>query len=104
PGTVHLTPPLDRLGKNIRFQQLSGPVMAKATEDTLFYRYKRLLAANEVGGEPGKAPGGPEEFHRRMDERARLQPHGLSASATQDTKRGEDARARLYALSEGADV
>ncbi|TAV83817.1 malto-oligosyltrehalose synthase [Rhizobium leguminosarum] len=88
----------------IRFQQLSGPVMAKATEDTLFYRYNRLLAANEVGGEPGKAPGGPEEFHRRMAERARLQPHGLSASATHDTKRGEDTRARLYALSEGADV
>ena len=88
----------------IRFQQLSGPVMAKATEDTLFYRYNRLIAANEVGGEPGKAPGGPEEFHRRMAERARLQPHGLSASATHDTKRGEDARARLYALSEGADV
>ncbi|MEH7910920.1 malto-oligosyltrehalose synthase [Rhizobium laguerreae] len=88
----------------IRFQQLSGPVMAKATEDTLFYRYNRLLAANEVGDEPGKSPGGPEEFHRRMAERARLQPHGLSASATHDTKRGEDARARLYALSEGADV
>ncbi|EJT06111.1 malto-oligosyltrehalose synthase [Rhizobium sp. CCGE 510] len=88
----------------IRFQQLSGPVMAKATEDTLFYRYNRLLAANEVGGEPGKAPDGPEGFHRRMAERARLQPHGLSATATHDTKRGEDARARLYALSEGADV
>ncbi|WHO76122.1 malto-oligosyltrehalose synthase [Rhizobium sp. BT03] len=88
----------------IRFQQLSGPVMAKATEDTLFYRYNRLLAANEVGGEPGKTPDGPEGFHRRMAERARLQPHGLSASATHDTKRGEDARARLYALSEGADV
>ncbi|MBB2750308.1 UNVERIFIED_ORG: (1-_4)-alpha-D-glucan 1-alpha-D-glucosylmutase [Rhizobium aethiopicum] len=88
----------------IRFQQLSGPVMAKATEDTLFYRYNRLLAANEVGGEPAKTPDGPEGFHRRMAERARLQPHGLSASATHDTKRGEDARARLYALSEGADV
>ena len=88
----------------IRFQQLSGPVMAKATEDTLFYRHNRLLAANEVGGEPGKAPGGTEEFHRRMAERARLQPHGLSATSTHDTKRGEDARARLYALSEGADV
>ncbi|ANK89071.1 MULTISPECIES: malto-oligosyltrehalose synthase [unclassified Rhizobium] len=88
----------------IRFQQLSGPVMAKATEDTLFYRYNRLLAANEVGGEPGKTPEGPDGFHRRMAERARLQPHGLSASATHDTKRGEDARARLYVLSEGADV
>ncbi|MGO7726378.1 hypothetical protein ACC675_37810, partial [Rhizobium ruizarguesonis] len=79
-------------------------VMAKATEDTLFYRYNRLLAVKEVGGEPGKAPGGPEEFHRRIAERARMQPHGLSASATHDTKRGEDARARLSALSEGADV
>ncbi|MBX5224880.1 malto-oligosyltrehalose synthase [Rhizobium sp. NLR9b] len=88
----------------IRFQQLSGPVMAKAMEDTLFYRYNRLLAANEVGGEPGKAPEGPDGFHRRMAERARLQPHGLSASSTHDTKRGEDARARLYVLSEGADV
>ncbi|WP_064713279.1 malto-oligosyltrehalose synthase [Rhizobium bangladeshense] len=88
----------------IRFQQLSGPVMAKATEDTLFYRYNRLLAANEVGSEPGKAPEGPDGFHRRMAERARLQPHGLSASSTHDTKRGEDARARLYVLSEGADV
>ncbi|MEB3044082.1 malto-oligosyltrehalose synthase [Rhizobium mulingense] len=88
----------------IRFQQLSGPVMAKATEDTLFYRYSRLLAANEVGGEPGKPPEGPDGFHRRMAERARLQPHGLSTSSTHDTKRGEDARARLYVLSEGADV
>ncbi|ANL43085.1 UNVERIFIED_ORG: (1-_4)-alpha-D-glucan 1-alpha-D-glucosylmutase [Rhizobium esperanzae] len=88
----------------IRFQQLSGPVMAKAVEDTLFYRYNRLLAANEVGSEPGKPPEGPDGFHRRMAERARLQPHGLSATATHDTKRGEDARARLYALSEGADV
>ncbi|ABC93447.1 putative maltooligosyl trehalose synthase protein (plasmid) [Rhizobium etli CFN 42] len=88
----------------IRFQQLSGPVMAKATEDTLFYRYNRLLAANEVGSEPGKPPEGLDGFHRRMAERARLQPHGLSATATHDTKRGEDARARLYALSEGADV
>ncbi|OWV70500.1 malto-oligosyltrehalose synthase [Rhizobium sp. R634] len=88
----------------IRFQQLSGPVMAKATEDTLFYRYNRLLGANEVGGEPGRTPEGPEGFHRRMAERARLQPLGLSASTTHDTKRGEDARARLYTLSEGADV
>ncbi len=87
-----------------RFQQLSGPVMAKAMEDTLFYRYGRLLASNEVGGEPDHAPGGIEAFHLAMQDRARSQPAGLSATSTHDTKRGEDARARLYALSEGADV
>jgi (1->4)-alpha-D-glucan 1-alpha-D-glucosylmutase len=87
-----------------RFQQLSGPVMAKAMEDTLFYRYNRLLAANEVGGEPDRTPGGIDAFHALMGNRARSQPAGLSATTTHDTKRGEDARARLYGLSEGADV
>ncbi|MBB3659750.1 (1-_4)-alpha-D-glucan 1-alpha-D-glucosylmutase [Rhizobium sp. BK650] len=88
----------------MRFQQLSGPVMAKAMEDTLFYRYNRLLATNEVGGEPDHAPGGVDAFHAAMRDRQRSQPFGLSATSTHDTKRGEDARARLYALSEGADV
>lgn len=74
--------------------------MAKAMEDTLFYRHNRLLAANEVGGEPDSQPGGISEFHLLMKERARLQPLGLSATSTHDTKRGEDARTRLYALSE----
>jgi (1->4)-alpha-D-glucan 1-alpha-D-glucosylmutase len=87
-----------------RFQQLSGPVMAKAMEDTMFYRNNLLLAANEVGGEPGRVPGGIDVFHEQMAERARVQPHGLSATATHDTKRGEDARARLYALSEEPDL
>lgn len=89
-----------------RFQQLSGPVMAKALEDTLFYRYNRLLAANEVGGEPdhveATAALGIQAFHAAMRERLQTQPHGLNATSTHDTKRGEDARARLYALSEGA--
>ncbi|MCM2449295.1 malto-oligosyltrehalose synthase [Agrobacterium vitis] len=88
----------------IRFQQLSGPVMAKALEDTLFYRYNRLIAANEVGGEPAHPPGGARAFHAAMVERVQTQKHGLSASSTHDTKRGEDARARLYTLSEGTDV
>jgi (1->4)-alpha-D-glucan 1-alpha-D-glucosylmutase len=87
-----------------RFQQLSGPVMAKAMEDTLFYRHNLLLAANEVGGDPGERPGGADVFHRQMQQRASLQPHGLSATSTHDTKRGEDARARLYALSEEPDT
>ena len=85
-----------------RFQQLSGPVMAKAMEDTLFYRHNRLLAANEVGGEPDAEPGGIAAFHQAMTKRAETQPNALSATATHDTKRGEDARARLYTLSEGA--
>ncbi|MGM4912853.1 malto-oligosyltrehalose synthase [Rhizobium sp. 768_B6_N1_8] len=88
----------------LRFQQLSGPVMAKAMEDTLFYRYNRLLALNEVGGEPDHVPGGIEAFHQFMQARRRSQPSGLSATSTHDTKRGEDARARLYAVSEGAGV
>jgi (1->4)-alpha-D-glucan 1-alpha-D-glucosylmutase len=88
----------------IRFQQLSGPVMAKAMEDTLFYRYNRLLAVNEVGGEPDHMPGGIEAFHLIMQDRARSQPAGLSATSTHDTKRGEDTRSRLYAVSEGAGV
>jgi (1->4)-alpha-D-glucan 1-alpha-D-glucosylmutase len=83
-----------------RFQQLSGPIMAKAVEDTLFYRYNRLIATNEVGGEPDEAPGGVAAFHRMMADRRKHQPHGLSTTSTHDTKRGEDARARLYTLSE----
>lgn len=84
----------------VRFQQLSGPVMAKALEDTLFYRFNRLIAANEVGGEPDKAPGGLSAFHSEMMIRSKTHATALSATATHDTKRGEDARARLYTLSE----
>ena len=84
----------------VRFQQTTGPLMAKAVEDTAFYRYNRLLALNEVGGEPGVFGAPLAEFHRAMIERYEQQPSGLSATATHDTKRGEDARARLYALSE----
>lgn len=83
-----------------RFQQTTGPVMAKAVEDTLFYRRNRLIALNEVGGDPEERDGSVDKFHKLMAERAGTQPEGLSASSTHDTKRGEDARARLYALSE----
>jgi (1->4)-alpha-D-glucan 1-alpha-D-glucosylmutase len=83
-----------------RFQQTSGPVMAKAIEDTLFYRFNRLIALNEVGASPQHYGAPLAEFHARMAQRAQTQPGGLSASATHDTKRGEDARARLYVLSE----
>ncbi len=84
----------------LRMQQLTGPVMAKGLEDTAFYRYFPLAALNEVGGDPDAFGYPIEEFHRRNAERARTFPHGLSASATHDTKRGEDTRARLIVLSE----
>ncbi|HEY8381038.1 MAG TPA: malto-oligosyltrehalose synthase [Microvirga sp.] len=87
-----------------RFQQLTGPVMAKSLEDTLFYRYVRLLSLNEVGGDPHHFGMQPEEFHRLNAERARSWPHAMIGTATHDTKRGEDARARLNALSEMPEV
>ncbi|KTR07649.1 alpha-amylase [Aureimonas ureilytica] len=83
-----------------RFQQTTGAVMAKAVEDTVFYRYNRLIALNEVGGEPDHYGSSPERFHEDMAIRLEDQPEGLMASSTHDTKRGEDARARLYTLSE----
>ena len=84
----------------VRFQQTTGPVMAKALEDTTFYRYNRLVALNEVGGEPDRFGAPPAAFHAAMLQRLPRQPAGLNATSTHDTKRGEDARARLYALSE----
>ena len=82
------------------FQQLSGPVMAKALEDTAFYRFPRLLALNEVGGEPDAHGVTPEKLHALNMERLERWPHTMLTTATHDTKRGEDARARLVVLSE----
>ncbi|MFZ5890693.1 MAG: glycogen debranching protein GlgX [Myxococcota bacterium] len=84
----------------LRFQQLTGPIMAKASEDTAFYRYTRLLSLNEVGGDPGKFGTLPEEFHRNNAERARSWPLAMTTTATHDTKRGEDVAARISALTE----
>jgi (1->4)-alpha-D-glucan 1-alpha-D-glucosylmutase len=83
-----------------KVQQLTGPIMAKAMEDTAFYRYHRLLALNEVGNEPNLPGLGLNEFHSRMTARAISQPHSMIATATHDTKRGEDARMRILALAE----
>jgi len=83
-----------------RMQHLTGPLLAKALEDTFFYRHHRLLAQNEVGGDPLAAGGSVERFHQRMAQRALRQPAGLSTTSTHDTKRGEDARARLFTLAE----
>ncbi len=87
-----------------RFQQTSGPVMAKGIEDTLFYRHNCLIALNEVGGAPDRYGMPLSAFHEAMAARRRRQPAGLSATGTHDTKRGEDARARLYVLSEMPDA
>jgi (1->4)-alpha-D-glucan 1-alpha-D-glucosylmutase len=83
-----------------RFQQTTGAVMAKAVEDTAFYRYNRLIALNEVGGEPDHYGSDTTAFHDVMQIRLEDQPDGLLATSTHDTKRAEDARARLYTLSE----
>lgn len=83
-----------------RFQQLTGPLMAKSVEDTLFYRQNMALALNEVGAEPLQTEFSVDRFHADMATRLTHQPDALSATSTHDTKRGEDARARLYAITE----
>jgi (1->4)-alpha-D-glucan 1-alpha-D-glucosylmutase len=84
----------------MKFQQLSAPVQAKGIEDTGFYRYNALLSLNEVGGDPGRFGRTPEEFHESNRVRLERWPREMNATATHDTKRGEDARARLNVLSE----
>jgi (1->4)-alpha-D-glucan 1-alpha-D-glucosylmutase len=81
------------------FQQLSGPAMAKGLEDTVFFQHVPLLALNEVGGEPGAQGLAPASFHELNQEKFRSRPTELIAGSTHDTKRGEDARARLLCLS-----
>ncbi len=83
-----------------RTQQLSGPLMAKGVEDTAFYVYNRLISLNEVGGDPGRFGTSVEDFHRFNHYRCQHWPHTLNTLATHDTKRGEDARARINILSE----
>lgn len=83
-----------------RVQQLMPPLAAKAGEDTMFYRYGRLLSRNEVGSHPSTLAMPPDRFHARMAVRARTWPHAMLATATHDHKRGEDTRMRLAVLSE----
>lgn len=84
----------------MRFQQLTGPIMAKGFEDTTLYVYNRLLSLNEVGGNPNRFSTSLSEFHDFIRKRADLWPHSMNATSTHDTKRGEDVRARINVLSE----
>jgi (1->4)-alpha-D-glucan 1-alpha-D-glucosylmutase len=91
-----------RLALAMRVQQLTAPVQAKGVEDTAFYRYGVLLSANEVGGDPAHPAVAPDAFHQAIARLRGRWPYGMTATATHDTKRGEDARARLNVLSEVA--
>ena len=86
-------------GFAMRLQQLSGPLMAKSIEDTAFYRFVPLLALNEVGGHPGGKLTSIDTFHAANRRRREHWPDSLLTTSTHDTKRGEDARARLAGLS-----
>lgn len=84
----------------MKFQQLTGPVMAKGVEDTAFYVFNRLVSLNEVGGEPDRFGVSVDEFHAFNAARAATWPGALNAGSTHDTKRSEDVRARVNVLSE----
>lgn len=88
----------------LKFQQFTGPIMAKGLEDTAFYIYNRLAALNEVGGEPQQFGLSVEAFHERNMDRHRNWPATMLATSTHDTKRSEDVRARMVAISEIPDV
>jgi (1->4)-alpha-D-glucan 1-alpha-D-glucosylmutase len=91
----------ERLAFVMRWQQLTGPIVAKGLEDTALYVYYPLLSLNEVGGRPSLASiVSREEFYALMQERLRHWPHSLNSTSTHDTKRSEDLRARLNVLSE----
>ena len=102
-------PPVDeaeaheRLRFAMKFQQYTGPVQAKGLEDTAFYRYNVLLSLNEVGGDPSRFGRSVEEFHDANAARAATWPFEMLATATHDTKVGEDVRARIDVLSEFPD-
>ncbi len=106
-GTAMLQPPAGETSRwqraMARLQQLSAPVAAKSVEDTAFYRYGRLLSRNDVGFDAETFSLDPQAFHARMQARRADWPQTMLTTATHDHKRGEDVRARLAALSEGAE-
>ncbi|MBW6521810.1 MAG: malto-oligosyltrehalose synthase [Desulfoarculaceae bacterium] len=93
-----------RLDFVMRFQQLTGPVMAKGVEDTAFYVYNRLISLNEVGGTPDRFGSSVDSFHQQNRERLETFPLAMITTSTHDTKRSEDVRARINVLSEIPDT
>ncbi|MGZ4429219.1 MAG: malto-oligosyltrehalose synthase [Nocardioidaceae bacterium] len=89
----------------VRFQQTWGPVMAKGIEDTTYYRWHRLVALNEVGGDPGLLEdAAPELLHDWARHQQRHRPLGMVGLSTHDTKRSEDVRARILAVAADAET
>jgi (1->4)-alpha-D-glucan 1-alpha-D-glucosylmutase len=84
----------------MKFQQITGPVMAKGLEDTAFYRYNRLVSLNDVGSDLHRFGTTTPEFHLANQERLHRWPHTMLATSTHDSKRSEDVRARINVLSE----
>jgi len=89
-----------RVAFAMKFQQYTGPVQAKELEDTACYRYNLLASLNEVGGDAGHFGYSPADFHEANQRRRQRHPFSMLTSSTHDTKRGEDVRSRLNALSE----
>jgi (1->4)-alpha-D-glucan 1-alpha-D-glucosylmutase len=89
-----------RLGFVLRWQQFTGPIVAKGLEDTALYVYHPLLSMNEVGGDPQPEKICVKEFYEYLERRQKHWPHSMNASSTHDTKRAEDVRARISVLSE----
>ncbi|WP_346618994.1 malto-oligosyltrehalose synthase [Blastococcus montanus] len=102
PAVDALHPVLSASGSEAatRFEQTSGPVMAKGVEDTAYYRYARFAALNEVGGDPAHFGGTVAGFHEAQRRRLEKRPRSMTTLSTHDTKRSEDVRARLAVLAE----
>lgn len=84
----------------MRLMQFTGPLMAKGVEDTLMYKFNRFIAHNEVGDLPDEFGASVASFHRAMIKRVLEWPYTMNTTATHDTKRGEDSRARLNVLTD----
>ncbi len=102
PDTLSPAERRDWLEFTLKLQQVSGPITAKAVEDTTYYTHVRLVSLNEVGGDPATFGLEPEAFHKRCAERLATWPGSLLATSTHDTKRAEDVRPRIDAISEMA--
>ncbi|SEL10276.1 maltooligosyl trehalose synthase [Blastococcus sp. DSM 46786] len=102
PAVEALHPVLSQVGAEAatRFEQTSGPVMAKGVEDSAYYRWARFVALNEVGGDPAHFGGTVAEFHAAQVHRLAVAPQSMTTLSTHDTKRSEDVRARLAVLAE----